>query len=202
LADCAPQFIQAHAGVEPGADKERLSGLNLLNRWLPSPDGGHSAQVSPFRPDRQWRVTVRRSPRLLAVVGAGHGLAALAVLLALVNPALWLALLLVCAASLATSLRQLVILTAPDAIVELAVDDHAGAVVRRRDGRSQEGRVLPSSFVSVPLTIVRLRLAGEWLPRSIVLVRGNCDPDAWRRLRVALVWRIGPRLAPHVGRAD
>jgi len=139
---------------------------------------------------------------LLAAVSAGHGLAALGVLLAPISPALWLALLLVCAASLAVSLRQGVILTAPHAIVELAVDDHAGALVRRRDGRSQEGQVLPSSFVSVPLTIVRVRLAGEWLPRSIVLVRGNCDPDARRRLRVALAWRIGPRLQSRKRRAD
>lgn len=205
-----------HAGVEPGADEERLSGLSGLGglsglnglsglkgltRFPPRPECGHGAQVPSARPGRQWRVSVRPSLRLFAAVGTGHGAAVLAVLLAPVSLPLRLPLLLLCAASLAASLRQVVFLTAPDAVVGLAVDDQAGAVVQRRDGRSQHGRVLPSSFVAAPLTIVRLRLVGEWLPRSVVLVGGNCDPDAWRRLRVALAWRIGPRLETNAGRA-
>ena len=58
--------------------------------------------------------------------------------------------------------------------------------VEWRDGRAIEGSVRPGSFVAPWLTIVRWRPEGAWCDRTVPLLPGMVDAEAFRRLRIVL----------------
>lgn len=63
----------------------------------------------------------------------------------------------------------------------------AGAVeVEGGDGRVRSGALRPGSFVAPWLTIVRWRPDGAWFDRTVPLLPGMLDEEAFRRLRVVL----------------
>jgi toxin CptA len=75
------------------------------------------------------------------------------------------------------------------AVVEVALAQDGRVELRRRDGGSIQGRLLPSSFVSRPLVILNLA-ADRWRPARAVLVPADAvAADDHRRLRVWLRWQ-------------
>jgi toxin CptA len=140
------------------------------------------------------------SRRLLGYVLLVHG-SALAVVAVL--PAHWaprLALGLLVMASLVYGVWAQVLRRAPWSVVE-AVWNDSGWTLSTRAGRSEQARLLPSSYVGVGLVILNLR-CGRFRRRSLVLASDSVDADQLRRLRARL--RIaGVRPANGMpGRAD
>jgi hypothetical protein len=93
--------------------------------------------------------------------------------------------------------RLKVRLAGAGAVTALLWKSDGAWVVRRRDGREHEARLLPGAFVHPRLSV--LRLSGE-RPVSIVLFPDAVERDAFRRLRVRLAleeWeREGEARAP------
>ncbi len=56
------------------------------------------------------------------------------------------------------------------------------------DGTWHAGQVRAGSFVLPALTIVRWRPRGSRFDRTVLLLPGMVDPDAFRRVRIALRW--------------
>jgi toxin CptA len=157
-----------------------------------SPDSGE---------DAGWRLAIGRSRILVGVVAAGHLLAAAAVLSAPLPAVVRLASLGALAFSAVSKVRQVALLAAAGSIVSLTVSSAGAVRAVRRDGGDLSGQVLTSTFVSPLLTIVRLRVSGGSLHRSVLLVADNCEAQAFRRLRVGLRWRVAPSLL-QFSRAD
>jgi len=90
-----------------------------------------------------------------------------------------------CAALEAIHSRAL--LRGPRAVRSLRL---AGREIEAEDGngRLRGGELRPGSFVAPWLTVVRWRPRGAWFDRSIALLPGMVDADAFRRLRVILRW--------------
>jgi len=77
--------------------------------------------------------------------------------------------------------------------LELDVRGHLRG--ERRDGRAWAGRLVDACPLGGWL-LIRLRRAGSVRSESLLLTPAGCDPDALRRLRVALRWgrvAAGPR---------
>ncbi len=66
--------------------------------------------------------------------------------------------------------------------------DQHRAAVQGRDHAWRDVRILGTSYVTAPLTILNLRVTGERLTRHVLLVRGNIDEQEFRRMRVLLHW--------------
>jgi len=64
--------------------------------------------------------------------------------------------------------------------------DVAGWHVLRRDGSETAATLLPDTWVSTLLTVVRLREAGRWWSLSVILLPDAAAADALRRLRLRL----------------
>jgi len=97
------------------------------------------------------------------------------------------------AGSLALSLRSV---RAPfRVILECRADALPSARVYLRDGGELTGFLHGSTFVSVPLVILRLRTPGARRCASVLLPAGALGAHAHRRLRVWLRWRAVSGLA-------
>jgi hypothetical protein len=134
------------------------------------------------------RIAPRPSRRLLAFVLLTHA-AALAVLVPLPAPALWLRLLL--AAPIGLSLAYVVwaqvLRRAPWSVV--AVDwNETGWQATFANGRTHEVRLASSTYVGIHLVILHLRVRWYWQP-TLLLSADAVPTDDLRRLRVLL--RLG-----------
>jgi toxin CptA len=89
--------------------------------------------------------------------------------------------------SLVLALRRHAWLSSTDAITAIELGDE-DALICRYDGRSEHARLLGTTYISPYLTLLNLRVMGRILPRHMILVPDNVDPEAFRRLRVWLRW--------------
>jgi toxin CptA len=127
------------------------------------------------------------SRRLLAFMLVIHA-AAFAVVLPL--PMHWglkLALSMLILGSLAYVVWARILLRAPWSIVQATWSD-TGWTVTTADGRTQQPRLAPSTYVGVDLVVVNLA-AGMFRRRSLILTPDTIDPEQLRRLRARL--RLG-----------
>ncbi len=127
------------------------------------------------------------SLRLLAFVIAIHA-AAFAVVFPL--PMHWglkLALSTLILGSLAYVVWARILSRAPWSIVQATWSD-TGWTVTTADGRTQQLRLAPSTYVGVDLVVVNLA-AGMFRRRSLILTPDTIDPEQLRRLRARL--RLG-----------
>lgn len=163
-----------------------------MRRNMPENNDGPAVPVA--------ELALGRSRTLLLLVVSGHVLAAAAVWLAALPPGFAFAASVVLLCSTVVHARRHAGLPPPQAIVALVVDDAGAVRALRRDGGCEEGRILPSTFVAPWLTILRFRAGGHAFARSVLLTADNCEPAAFRRLRVALCWRLAPSaIAPPPG---
>jgi toxin CptA len=75
------------------------------------------------------------------------------------------------------------------AVLAVEVIDQETAALQESNGDCLAARILGTSYVTATLTVLNLRVAGEWLPRHVLLVRDNVDEQEFRRLRVLLRWK-------------
>ncbi len=164
------------------------------------PVASHAGMASPDRRngacgfDTPWAVAVGPSSRLTTAIAGGHATAAAAVMVAQAPPGVAVALCAAIAASAVLHLARLARVALPQSIVGLEVAGNGRVQARRRDGQVRGAWLLPSTVVGNRLTLVRLRLDGQRLPCNCLLLSDNCEPEAFRRLRVGLVWQAGPAL--------
>lgn len=92
-------------------------------------------------------------------------------------------------ASLALSLRRHAWRLSPSAVVGVRLDPECRAAFRRLDGKTLEGTLLGSSFVSPWLTVLNLRPEGRWRTVSLVILPDAVEREAFRQLRVLLRWK-------------
>ncbi len=92
-------------------------------------------------------------------------------------------------ASLALSLRRHAWRLSPSAVVGVRLDPECRTVFRRLDGKTLEGTLLGSSFVSPWLTVLNLRPEGRWRTVSLVILPDAVEREAFRQLRVLLRWK-------------
>jgi hypothetical protein len=178
----------------PGLEVDREEGPAVGGE--PGAGPGPGSGVVEGRLPHVWTIELRRSRSLAALLLAAHVVAGGSVIALTPLPVVLAACLAAGVAFSAwRSVRGHAWLSAPDALVALAVDGRGAVQARLGDGRELTGRLLASSMSSPLLTVVRLSLTGRQVARSAVLLPGNCDDTAWRRLRVALAWKIGPGLA-------
>lgn len=135
-----------------------------------------------------FRVPIRRSPYLAALLTAVH-LAAAATLIPLDIP-LWpkVAVALAIVASLAQSLGRHALLIGRTALIAVELHEGDEAAVQTRDGAWHPARVLGTSYISPLLTVLNLRFDGRALARHILVLPDNVDAEDFRALRVLLRW--------------
>lgn len=127
----------------------------------------------------------RRLATFVLVTHAAAGVAALAL------PGAWRVLVLLVAASLAYQLYVQVLRRAPWSIHSVLWQSDGSWRISLVSGEEQEADLSPSTFVSVPLIVLDLRL-GRLRHRALALFSDALDPEQLRRLRQRL--RIeGPR---------
>ncbi|MBY0438713.1 MAG: hypothetical protein K2W80_11010 [Burkholderiales bacterium] len=134
------------------------------------------------------------SRRLAAAVVGGHALAASAVAAAGLPLPAALVLLLVVGVSGAHCLRQQACVSSAGAIVRLEVDGHGKVGVQYRNGYTASGMLSGSTVVGWRLTLVRFRIDGDYLVRTVALLGDNCSATPFRRLRTGLAWQAGAAL--------
>jgi hypothetical protein len=139
------------------------------------------------------RASLDRSPRIAIALAIGHITGAVAVVPLEVAAALKAALVLAIVASLVHSICRHALLFTKNAVLTVEVRDQETAALQARDGKWRDARILATSYVTAALTVLNLRVAGERLPRHVLLVRDNVDEQEFRRVRVLLRW---PRPVP------
>lgn len=92
-------------------------------------------------------------------------------------------------ASLALSLRRHAWRLSPSAVVGVRLDRECRAAFRRLDGKTLEGTLHGSSFVSPWLTVLNLSPEGRWRTVSLVILPDAVEREAFRQLRVLLRWK-------------
>lgn len=131
---------------------------------------------------------LRRSYRLASLLAIAHAAAGGALLSC--DVLLDVRLILACAVALSfvVSVRRAALLNTRDSIVALEWSEDGGVNFQTRDGIWHSARLLPTTFVTAPLTIINLRAADRPRVRHVVLMADSADGDAYRRLRVRLQW--------------
>ncbi len=142
------------------------------------------------------RLSLKSSRQLAAGLVLGH-LAAVGCV-AIVPLPLWLKILLsvILVANLIQSLTREAWRMWPSSIVELQCEREGGALIKTRNGKAWEARVLGSSFVASYLTIVLLKPNTSRRARAVVILPDALEPELFRQLRVWLKWRVGRGVEP------
>ncbi|WP_073263976.1 protein YgfX [Phytopseudomonas punonensis] len=145
-------------------------------------------------PSKRFECSWRPSRRLLEVYLCAQALALLT--LVLVELPLWakLVCVLACGCHAAWVLPRDVLLSRADTVRALRHDDD-GWQVRCAEGQWQAITLQPDSMALPWLVIVRFRLPGRYLARSLVIPSDSLPRDVHRRLRVYLKfsrqrWRV------------
>ena len=139
------------------------------------------------------RIELRPSRCLAALMIAAHAAAAPTLLPIEVPVWIKVALAGAIAASLAHSLWRYALLRGPRAITAIELEADGIVAVLTIGDVVHRARVLGTTYVSPMLTVLNLRLPGEWLTRHALCLPDNVDPEAFRQLRVWLRWRYRPR---------
>ena len=161
----------------------------MLEPIIENAGGGKAAPGS--RTDRE-RLDLRMRPSApITVLLVGVHSAATALAWSVQRwPWVCVAATLLACASLALSLRRA---RAPYRVtLEGRADAPPSARVYLRGGRELAGLLHGSSFVSVPLVILRVRTPGAWRCASVLVPSGVIGAHAHRRLRVWLRWCATP----------
>jgi len=154
--------------------------------------GLDASSASGLAPERLDLRTRHWAPITSLLIGV-HGAAAVLIWSAPRWPWLCVAATLLGAASLVLSLRRV---RAPSGVIlECRADAPPSARVYLRGAGELAGLLHGSTFVSVPLVILRLRSPGAWRCASVLLPTGALGAHAHRRLRIWLRWRAVPGLA-------
>lgn len=138
-----------------------------------------SSRSDPF--ECRWRPSIR----LLAVYLAAQSLAVLALLLAVIPLYLTLLGLLACALHAGFVLPRWILLRAESSMQGLRQNADGWQLWNERDGW-QSVQLMADSLALPWLIVLRFRLAGSWLPRSICIPADSLAPELHRRLRVRL----------------
>lgn len=148
------------------------------------------------------RLTVRSSPRLAYVFMAAGVVAGLCVLLAPLP--WWVKTPVLIAVTLATwhALTLHAWQRLPAACCGIEIDGKGRLVLQRRDGSTAEAVVERDSIVTVPLTILNLRLAQRRKRVSVLLTPDRVEAETYRRLRVWLRWADGHKAGDQGRRLD
>jgi toxin CptA len=94
------------------------------------------------------------------------------------------------------SVLKTALLRSHNAIVALEIGDDGAALRERYTGQWQACRVLGTTFVSSPLTVLNLELVNGGAVRHVVLLPDNVGRDDFRRLRVRLRWSGAAAVEP------
>ena len=148
------------------------------------------------------RLTVRSSPRLACVFIAAGVVAGLCVLLAPLP--WWVKAPVLIVVTLATwhALALHAWQRLPAACCGIEIDGKGRLVLQRRDGSTAEAVVERDSIVTVPLTILNLRLAQGRKRVSVLLTPDRVEAETYRRLRVWLRWADGHKAGDQGRRLD
>ena len=138
------------------------------------------------------RASLKRSWRIGTALAICHVAAAAAVVPLDVPLAFSAALAIAIAASSVHSVYRHALLIATRSVLTIEVRDRHTAAVQGRDGALRDARILGTSYVTATLTVLNLRVEGEWLARHVVLVSDNVDEHEFRRMRVLLRWSRAP----------
>jgi len=82
------------------------------------------------------------------------------------------------------------LLALPHSFQRLILNSKNEIILEQKNGKQLVCRVLPDSVVFDGFTVLRLKLKGDWLPRSLILLSNSADADVFRRWRVWLRWGI------------
>lgn len=133
-------------------------------------------------------VTLRRSRYLAAALLCAH-IAAGTVLIPLQIALEWKCVIsILIFASFGHSMRLHAWLSARRSLTAFKLHDREHASVQLRDGTWRDARVLATTYISSPLTVINVRLSGELRARHMVVLPDSLDDDEYRRVRVALRW--------------
>jgi hypothetical protein len=88
--------------------------------------------------------------------------------------------------SLASGLSRHALRISPGAVTGLLLRPEGRCILETRDGARREGRILASSFVSVPLTIINVALEDGGRTVSAVVLPDSVPQDDLRRIRLWL----------------
>ena len=91
--------------------------------------------------------------------------------------------------SLVFYLKRNARLAAPNSIIALEVKEDCTCAIETRSGKRLDCILLPTSYVSVSLTILNLKADGEMLARHVVILPDSLNPEDFRKLRVLLRWK-------------
>ena len=137
-------------------------------------------------------VRLKPSGYLALWLSAAHAIA-IGLVLALPLPiGLKLVTTLVICISLVFYLKRNARLAAPNSIIALEVKEDCTCAIETRSGKRLDCILLPTSYVSVSLTILNLKADGEMLARHVVILPDSINPEDFRKLRVLLRWKYKP----------
>jgi toxin CptA len=131
---------------------------------------------------------LKASYQLAALLAIAHWAAIVAVMLCDVRLDVRFIAVLALAASFLVSVRHAALLIARRSIVALEWNEDGAINFQTRDGTWRSARLLPTTFVTPPLTILNLRAVDRPRVRHVVLMSDSTDGEAYRRLRVRLQW--------------
>lgn len=130
-------------------------------------------------------MAIKPSPRLAMLLLLSHAIAASVVYLALMPPAVRLAIFLLIQLSLFYYLARDALLLFPDSWHEISLDQGSISVVTR-DGSGFSGRIACKTAVSPYFAVLRIRLEGHRQPVSRTIFPDALDAGEFRKLCVHL----------------
>ena len=139
-----------------------------------------SALYSPLR------IEPGRSLRLTTFLCTAHALAAVAIIA--VPLPIWAQLLaaVLLALSLVHGIRLHIVRNTDHAIKSALWDELGIWKLVLASGDCMDARLLPDSFVSLPLIVLNFRVGSRWRSFSLILTSDSIDADLLRKLRVRL----------------